>query len=51
MSEYEMPTQYGWICPRCGQVNAPWMSVCTCSEQNNVTYSDRTDYKAERKEE
>ena len=51
MTEYEMPKQYGWICPRCGQVNAPWMSVCTCSEQNNVTYSDRTDYKAERKEE
>jgi hypothetical protein len=21
---------YGWICPRCGQVNAPWIQKCDC---------------------
>ena len=24
------PTEYGWACPRCGKVNAPWKSQCDC---------------------
>ena len=26
------PTEYGWACPRCGRVNAPWKSTCDCHE-------------------
>ena len=25
------PTEYGWACPRCGRVNAPWKSTCDCA--------------------
>ena len=21
----------GWVCPRCGRVNAPWVSSCSCN--------------------
>lgn len=24
----------GWICPRCGRVNAPFMSQCTCKSED-----------------
>lgn len=23
-------TEYGWACPRCGRINAPWKSQCDC---------------------
>ena len=23
--------EYGWACPRCGRINAPWKSTCDCS--------------------
>ena len=25
------PIEYGWVCPRCNRVNAPWKSTCDCS--------------------
>lgn len=28
------PTEYGWACPRCGRINAPWKSQCDCAGNN-----------------
>jgi len=24
---------YGWQCPKCGKVNAPWRGYCNCKEE------------------
>ena len=26
----------GWICPRCQQVNAPWMPTCSCNPGTGI---------------
>ena len=27
----------GWICPRCGKVNAPFIGQCTCKSNSTTT--------------
>ena len=26
----------GWICPRCGKVNAPWVMQCSCNRDTQI---------------
>lgn len=28
------PTEYGWACPRCNRINAPWVRQCDCSRND-----------------
>lgn len=28
--------QEGWICPRCGKVNAPWVMQCLCNISTQI---------------
>ena len=31
LDEYDIePYNVGWVCPRCGAVNAPWVRMCYC---------------------
>lgn len=33
----------GWICPRCGKVNAPFIGQCTCKSNSTTTSNFNTD--------
>lgn len=40
---YELPPQEGWVCPKCGRVNAPWAPFCPCYDgDKKVVYSTDT---------
>lgn len=39
--DYNGVMREGWICPRCGRVNAPWMPNCTC-DNIKITYTKDT---------
>lgn len=30
---------YGWVCPKCGRVNAPWKSTCDCYKGISLPYT------------
>lgn len=32
----------GWICPKCGQVNAPSEKTCSCASKNFSTQPNKT---------
>lgn len=34
--------QEGWICPRCGQVNAPWVPKCSCEPKIQIKETTNT---------
>ena len=36
--EINSPINYGWVCPCCGRVNAPWASQCSCSGRKDNTF-------------
>ena len=40
------PINYGWVCPRCGRVNAPWASQCGCSGSIFVKINTPPEFKA-----
>ena len=34
----------GWICPVCGNVNAPWIASCLCNGQGPKIITSSTHY-------
>ena len=34
----------GWLCPRCGHINAPWVRQCDCSPATKITVNPCNDW-------
>jgi len=39
-----LPSLQGWICPRCGKVNSPFVVECDCGPQVITTTSGDTSF-------
>jgi hypothetical protein len=39
MWAWQWPQQQAWQCPRCGRVNAPWVSECPCSTDHTMVFT------------
>ena len=37
--------QQGWVCPKCGRVNAPWKGTCDCYKDTNTVTTDKIEVK------
>lgn len=46
LNEYDIePYNIGWVCPRCGAVNAPWVRMCYCQRDDvNLNYGTSCDH-------
>ena len=38
MENFDEKIIFGWQCPVCGTVNAPWVSKCPCSKKGAVKF-------------
>lgn len=37
--------QQGWVCPKCGRVNAPWKGTCDCYKDTNTVTTNKIEVK------
>ena len=46
LDEYDIePYNVGWVCPRCGAVNAPWVRMCYCQRGDvNLNHGTSCDH-------
>lgn len=42
--------EYGWECPRCGKINAPWIPSCNCNQNWSSTWTSDKVYTGDKPE-